>query len=117
MEGVEDMGKKVHQIVDPETGEVIAEKRTGALTMKYYKALSNGKIRKLLIYIGIACSFLDILFGLVILLVPADWKLYPALLFGLFAILFCVDVRIYNRVSNEPNEDNIQRRKNSNGKD
>lgn len=95
------MDRKVYHIVDPDTGEVVAEKRMGRVQLEYYKALASGKLKTVFFRIALICYFLTMLLGLAIFFVSDDWKWLAAILFVISFLVFGLITNIYNHAEKE----------------
>lgn len=85
--------EKLYQIVDPETGEVVGTRRVGDEKNPYDTTTSSYKFARAIYYrFTVPCSFLALLSGAALFLVPDDWQ--PRV--GMTAAIFCALIFISN---------------------
>ena len=84
------MSRKVEQIVDPETGKIVAEKHYVQFGSFRYQMTVESKLALALFRVAAVCCFLSILCGIVFLIVPTEWLKYVAIPFIVFPVVMFV---------------------------
>lgn len=84
------MSRKVEQIVDPETGKVVAEKHYVTFGSFRYNMTVKSKLALALLRVAAVCCFLSILCGIVFLIVPTERMRYVAIPLAAFSITMFV---------------------------
>ena len=95
------MGKKAHQIVDPETGEVIAEKRVVKIGPLHYEVTVKSRLALMLLRVAVVCFFLALMCGILFFFVPDDFMGYVAIPFAVFCVAMSTSAAICTYISRD----------------
>lgn len=99
------MSRKVYQIADPETGEVVAERHIVNIGPVRYEMTVKSKLALMLLRVGAVCFFLAVVCGIAFLLVPDDWVGYVAIPFTVLCIVMYISAVICIHITRKRADD------------